>query len=268
LLPRFHMVQSMSVIEDTNASIRQLLIVAGICVGVVVVAYYILPPSYTTLRIIVAFPLLAALIYCSAMMLIIYRRAEAPLPVALFLAGAAYVIGGATFDIVTTVIRTPSLQLEANPVARVLLDNGFAVSFVYLFGGIGQALIAILNCLLWAAFLRHVPEVVKSAKAKDPSSTAVFIKAAGGADHLSWRQWFFPLSIRELPRAYHSLWLCVVVWMGALIGRWYLGLAWLGIIHLNLIVVALVGMLVSLTIYFLWLARQYNFSAEQSVTAD
>jgi len=47
--------------------------------------------------------------------------------------------------------------------------------------------------------------------------------------------------------------------VGSYLGHWYLGLRWLGLIpQMNGYLVTLIGIAIATTIYFLWLARQYQ----------
>jgi len=47
-----------------------------------------------------------------------------PLPWGIVIAGCAFVVSRAIFDIFATVIHSPNLTQETNPVARLLLDSG------------------------------------------------------------------------------------------------------------------------------------------------
>ena len=75
-------------------------------------------------------------------------------PRALFLAGLAFAAGGAALDVVATVLHTPDLSLEENPVARALLDGGHSLSFVYGYAFVCQALLVALLAVVWAASRR------------------------------------------------------------------------------------------------------------------
>jgi hypothetical protein len=50
------------------------------------------------------------------------RSGPANLPLPLFVSGVVFILGGAFLDIGITLIRTPDLSLEQNPVARLFLD--------------------------------------------------------------------------------------------------------------------------------------------------
>jgi len=87
--------------------------------------------------------------------------------------------GGAVFDVFATVIHSPSLIQEFNPVARLLLDSGHSTGFVYAYGGFCQIAFATLVCLLWAGFLRHRQSIVNSVR--ESTSLMQLLKA------LNWR---------------------------------------------------------------------------------
>jgi len=83
-----------------------------------------------------------------------------------------------------------------------------------------------------------------------------FLKSATGGDHLTWRQWIIPFNMSELPRAYHLLWVMVVILVAGMIERWYrwyLGLEWFGLVSSARWTWVGVGMTVGLAAYFVWL---------------
>jgi hypothetical protein len=79
----------------------------------------------------------------------------APIPVFAFITGAVFIAGGAGFDIFATLLHSPDLSRESNPIARLLLDSGKSVEFVMFFGAVCQSLAAIASVLLWGGLLSH-----------------------------------------------------------------------------------------------------------------
>jgi hypothetical protein len=67
------------------------------------------------------------------LMVVLYCQVNENLPLTPFLVGAFSIIGGAAFDMIATVVKSPDLILEANPEARSLLDIGYSVEFVYVY---------------------------------------------------------------------------------------------------------------------------------------
>jgi hypothetical protein len=250
----------MSVIEHSNPYARWLIIL-GLISSVAAAVFFVV--NIEALEIGLAFCFLPILIAANMLAALIYVHGPGPLPIIPFLAGALFAVGGTAIDVIATVVNDPFLTQEANPIARAFLDAGFAALFVYGFGAAAQILAALLTCLLWAAFLRHSPETIKSALATNPKSAMEFIKAAGGAEHLTWRQWIIPFKMSELPKAYHTLWFIAVMLVGADLGRWYLGLEWFALVpNVSLYLIATIGMLAALILYLLWLVRQYQIAKQ------
>jgi len=158
----------------------------------------------------------------------LYALGSGRLPKLWLVIGYVIFIGGALFDLTMTVRSNASLSDEANPIARVFLDNGFSLSFVYCFAAVGQTLYTIACCVMWAAFLRHFSLLTASIRQSHPRSFLEYSKAAFGCGQLTWRQTLLPYKISELPRAYHLWWYFVFTLAGMGILRWYFGLGWLG----------------------------------------
>ncbi len=83
------------------------------------------------------------------------RSGPGPLPLAAFLAGVVFIVAGALLDITVTIVHTPDLRLEGNPVARLLLDSGHSVGFVYGYGALAQSFYLSFLTLMWASLLRQ-----------------------------------------------------------------------------------------------------------------
>ncbi len=184
------------------------------------------PLDEVLVRASYAIPVWLALLLILAISL--WRSGSGPLAKALFMAGVAIVIGGAAFDMIVTVIKTPTLEREANPIARALLDGGHSLAFVYVYSLVAQALGVLIQLFLWAAFLRHWKTVVFMANASSPRSGLDFAKAVTGGARLSWRQYIIPPKFSELPEAYSFTIALAFFLPGISLYRWYLGLVWLG----------------------------------------
>jgi hypothetical protein len=174
----------------------------------------------------------------------------APPPIATAI-GLAFIVGGAAFDILATLIHTPDLKLEANPIARALLDSAHPMWLVFVFAGVGQSLWLLTLCALWLALLRHRTAIAASVSGS--SSLLLFIKAATGGAELTWRQWALPLRYSELPDPYHLCWPIVALAIASSADRWYLGLGWFGIAPVPRWQVFTVALLAGLAGYFVWL---------------
>jgi hypothetical protein len=165
--------------------------------------------------------------------------------------GMAFLVGGAVFDMAATVIHSPDLSREMNPVARSLLDSDHGLPFVFTYAVIAQGLYALLLCTLWVALLKHRLAIAGLLRGVRPP--LLFFKAVTGGAALSWRQWIFPLRISELPDAYHVMWVSAAVMLAAVVDRWYLGLEWFGLVSGLRLPVVVVGTSVGLAIYVSWL---------------
>jgi hypothetical protein len=145
-------------------------------------------------------------------------------------AGCLFVLGGIWLDLFGTVVHSPDLEQEANLIARYLLDSGRSVGFVYAYGAAGQLCVAVAQCALWIALVKHLPIYLESSYADARSSFAGFLKAALGSGKLTWRQFFWSVRAGRGVSWYHSL--CFLIPFGVLLGaahRWYLGLDWFGL---------------------------------------
>src|SRR5947199_376264 len=83
-----------------------------------------------------------------------------------------------------TVTHSPTLRREANPVLRRLLNNGVALEWVFLFGGIMQILFVSLTMVLWLGLLKHRHTL---AATMPPSGSLLeYFKAGTGGRKLSY----------------------------------------------------------------------------------
>jgi hypothetical protein len=195
-------------------------------------------------------------------------------PAAPLLVGFAVILGGAACDIYATVIHSPDLVREANPILRGLLDNGVSLEQVYLFGGILQVLFVGLTMVLWLGFLKHRHMLVETMPPH--GSLLEYFKAGTGGRELSYRQWLCPLAYSELPWVFHfALW-TGVAFVGISVYRFYLALEWFGVAPLHPLWIRFVApslvLLATCWVYAVWLrgskARlgQRNDKDSQSIT--
>ena len=183
----------------------------------------------------------------------IARAGTAIAPLSILIPGLVFIIGGAAFDMAATVVHTPDLSLEQNPIARTLLDSGHGVSFVYVYALLCQSLYVGFIAVLWSGLLRHRANLRDSVGGC--RTFLEFAKAASGGSRLSWRQWILPMRLSELPRAYHLLWMTVVILVAMSAYRWYLGLEWFGIHYGARVWISTIAAVAGLVVYFGWLWR-------------
>ena len=188
-------------------------------------------------------------------------QGTAKIPIALGLIGVVYIVGGGLFDMVATVVHSPSLDRESNLLGRALLDSGHSIQLVYFYAILAQSLWLTLMSLLWLSLLRHRKLIVE-AIGEQPTFWH-FLKAASGGRYRTWRQWWLPLRISELPSAYPFFWLIMAIAMGALIDRWYLGLEWFRIVGNARWIVDGGAMALAFVVYHLWLYSSTKLSPQE-----
>lgn len=109
--------------------------------------------------------------------------------------GGLWLFGGAAFDMIATIVRTPDLSMEANPIAVALRDAGVPVAGIVVFAIVAQLGFQVFKGLgLWAWIV--------------------------------WRPVYAtaPMGLRGL--ALRGLVLVGLIEALASWGRWYLGLEW------------------------------------------
>jgi hypothetical protein len=173
-------------------------------------------------------------------------------PVAALLAGWVVILGGAVCDIVATVVHSPDLAREANPMLRGLLDHGVALGQVYWFGAIIQVLFVGLAMTLWLGFLKHRQTLAATMPPR--GSLLAYFKAGTGGRELSYRQWLCPLAYSELPWVYHYAMWAAVVFVGISVYRFYVALEWYGVAPLHSLGVRLIVPSVLLLVTCWWYA--------------
>lgn len=185
-----------------------------------------------------------------------------PVPYGLLIAGCSFVVGGAAFDIFATVVHSPDLALETNPIARLLLDSGHSTRFVYVYAGFCQFAFALLICLLWAGLLRHRKSIVHSVR--DCTGPMQIFKALTGGARLTWRQWLCPLRLADLPDFSTYVWVLTVMWVAGAAYRWYLGLEWFGFSPVDRLYVGVITPLAGIAAYVAWVYRAAQRASGES----
>lgn len=242
-----------------NDDARRLLITATVVGAVLLIVYS--TDRATWLRVPVAYCLPVFLTYALLLVALLYLRGRAAIPRLVFAGGVILTTGGVVLDMVMTALKTPTLELEGNLIARALLDTRHSVTFVYWYAVVAQGLFTTFICLFWAAFLRHRLTLLLSARRGGAEGKLAFLKAAFGGGELTWRQFLFPIRFSELPTAYHLAWFFMAVIMGTGPYRLYLGFCWLGLGSFAYQLAACAAAVtLSSVIYLLWLmVEAYKF---------
>ena len=188
-----------------------------------------------------------------------FRAGAAPVPVPAFATGCAFLLGGIAFDMVATGVHTPDLAIEANPLARALLDSGHAVVFVYCYGLMMQTALGVVLCALWGAFLRHRHTWLAAAK-ENAHSFAQFFRMTAWGTPAAQRGIPFPRTTSYDLRAYQLVFVVTFpLVMGEGLQRWYLGLEWFRLVpYFPFPCVALGAIGLAFVVLIGWLSMQYH----------
>ena len=143
--------------------------------------------------------------------------------------GLVWIIGGAFFDLFSTLWHSPDLRDEGNVILRELLDRGHTLQQVYLFGAAMNFVFTWMFCELWRGLTIHLPRLASEVAGHAPNDRLEFFKSATGGGHLTWRQWLVPIRPSEMPKMAFWIWPTVItVTLAASTLRWYAGLEWFG----------------------------------------
>jgi len=205
-----------------NAEVKRLPIVWAIALFWCSAVFYL--DRLSMLRIPTIYGLPAYLGLALILGLCLARKGTSDVPVVWTVAGLGFIIGGAVFDMAATVVHSPALERETNPVARALLDSGHQIRFIYCYSIASQALVLASVSVIWISLLRHRKSIVDPLKGTN--SIPALLKAATGGANLTWRQWLIPLKLSEMPSWYHLFWALVVMVVAGMSHRWYLALKW------------------------------------------
>jgi hypothetical protein len=244
------------VAKDTSPAARVVLAVFMAIFVLVLTLLFVQPLSTRTLlAYLLAIPGVALL----PALVLVCRKGPEPANTVALAAGMVFIWIGVAFDIFATLWHSPDLAREANPAIRAFADSGhsLALSYVYLAG------VAVVSSLAlsiwWAIFLRHKEALLALSFRAEPQSFARFFKAATGGAALSWRQYFLPMKLAELPAAYP-----VVVGYGPFIvlmatfAHIYAALIWFRLVsHPSIVGVLLWSTLLALAVYAVWLHRAF-----------
>ena len=246
--------------KRTNPYAKQMLI--SLTIGITFIGLGYFTSLLYAFQTPMAFLLPVFLIYEIILAISIYQAIDTPLPIIPFLFGFLFVAGGAAFDGLATLAKSPTLTLEANRIARSLLDSGFSANLVIIYGLVSQIAYVVFVCVLWAAFLKHKNTYLALVKGKKEQTGLGFIKAAMGGAHLSWKQFLGPVRISEFPTSYYLVWQLPVLLVGTSLHRWYLGFAWLRIPPLPSVLERVLAISLSIAIpiigYIIWLRKEFT----------
>lgn len=195
---------------------------------------------------------LVSLCCCVALKCLIrsMRLLPGKMPFIPFISGFLFMVSGTLFDIINTVIHSPDLSLEGNPIARLFLDMSFSINQVYVIGFISQSILLTLFTILWAAFLKAYPLILKNT----PKSTfwRTGISLFGGS-----KVSFFDLIIGKVD-PFFSITSVTPIILSIYLYRWYLGFEWLKLVPISRVLVPSIICSVAAIFYIYWSHKLIN----------
>lgn len=242
--------------EHTSRYSRQLLILLLLAISWIILVFF--TNKMPNLRVATTYVIPFLLYYGLFLATMMFHHGAGRPPPLLAIGGVLIIVGGTAFDVLITIIKSPTLTREANPIARTLLDSGHSVTFVYVYAGLCQTLDALINCLLWLGLLKHRRTIITSAWLSEPKSLPQFFKAALGGGHLTWRQFFLPFRWRQRPSSYHLIWLAAAIISADSLHRYMCALAWLGWKPISINLASVLAMSLGFCMFLLWLWRLYR----------
>lgn len=192
------------------------------------------------------------------------RQGSRAYPAPLAWTGALLIAGGIWSDVLATVLNTPDLARECNPIIVFLRANGFSLWLQYLTGFTAQFLLTIISCALWIAFLRHLPQYKATLLAMRPQSLIEFVWASLGG-----RTYFTKTEKLKVSRSYRLVWWLILPAIMPF-ARFYLALEWMQVVPVSSILRPLVVFLQTLLPIFLllsWAVYTY-FENRDSLRSD
>lgn len=137
--------------------------------------------------------------------------------------GALLIAGGSFFDLAVTVLFSPDLSEEANPVVISLLYHDISLWIIYFFMLFYQVLEISIDLFLWACFLKTYPNILKSIPYVNFFTTIKCLLGCGKMTRLDF------LLGRNIQYSYLvPFWIFIII-MGSFI-HWYAVMEWLKII--------------------------------------
>jgi hypothetical protein len=247
-------------VESQARPYAKRLFLCALIVAAVALIVYFQPYYARPLRIPFAFCLPLVGLYSIYLTVRIYRAGTGKVPIIPLVIGVLLILAGIGTDVIATVIKTPSLSREFNPIARDLLSFGYSVEFVYAYGAIGQSVMVSLACLMWATFLRHRKTITAIAWQLGAKTAIEFINATVYRKVTSKVLWMHSLSeYRRYDKWYHAVQPIFLATVVTSIARLYLGLEWLGLVpHARRNVLWVIACIVTLLMYYTWIWIEYS----------
>lgn len=242
--------------------------ILAICTfGALLIFLVFYSPTLQAFRIPMACTLPLCMAYGIGLAIALFRAGPGPVSLWPLIAGVALVVCGASFDGAATLINSPTLSNESNAIARSLLDSGFPLSLIVLYGVVLQAEVLLFICILWAAFMRHKNTVLALARGANPRTAPEFIKAAMGGGNLSWRAYLFTLR-PNVGANYYNVWVLATGLVFVSLYRLYVGLEWFGLWYVPRSVMLVISSVLPVIGYVVWLWFEYSKNSPRHAATD
>ena len=109
----------------------------------------------------------------------LYHVIPGIVPLLALCGGIVLAVGGSIADMLATVLCSPDLSKEGNPIILTLLSNNCSIWFIYLVTLFYQILKVSITLYLWASFLKIYPSMVKSIPYVNFFTTLKWLMGAG-----------------------------------------------------------------------------------------
>ncbi|MCA2998239.1 MAG: hypothetical protein ING75_06505 [Rhodocyclaceae bacterium] len=179
--------------------------------------------------------------YCGLAFLLLGNSIQEPARTPYLFLGAIFIFGGAGFDMYATYLHSPSLEREANPVARLLIATKLSIPQILVIGVFAQALFCTTVVLFWRLFLKSYPEIV--AQLSSANLTRVVVEIFAGPNRT-----VAALFVGKVDPKFAVLSIAPIL-TASFLYRWYLGLEWFQFTSLRREVVLLLIVVFAVALY-------------------
>lgn len=179
--------------------------------------------------------------YCGLAFLLMGNSIKQPASRPYLFLGAVLIFGGAIFDMYATYLHSPTLELEANPIARILLATNVSIEQVLVIGVLAQALFCTTVVLFWRLFLKSYPEIV--AQLSSANLARVVVELFAGPNRT-----VAALFVGKVDPKFAVLSIAPIL-TASFLYRWYLGLEWFQFTSLRREVVLLLIVVFAVALY-------------------
>jgi len=209
-------------IKDNSDFLHKKITISFLAFALITLVLFFEPKG--TIGLVSVFLILFNSIYILYYSLKLFRLLSIPTKKYPFLIGTFVILGGALIDIVVTIIYSPDLKEEGNPIILTLLNLDWPLWSIYLFCALLQIVILSYTLILWANFIKMYPSMIRSIPYKNLFTTYKWLSGAGQQknflDVLLNRKFdytFFMFTIMFLLVLMH-------------INRWYFAMEWIKLV--------------------------------------